>query len=267
MQAEFKQALEGNLNLLKSVPSRTEFLSAFQKVIDHVLKAEANLGSKIDKKTSEAIAELLSSFNELKRMSNSDFKEVRTDLVSRVDKALKEQSDGLNFIRDKVRKIKEGKDGEDGKDGRSPTNEELQALITPLIPPAVEPVLDTPEKIRDKLESLKGEDRLDASAIKNLEERLKRLEERPVGSVGGGVSQIALQHAMGKLFTHEKFATSSATTTITLANKVAGGVMIFLRYQGQMLHYGDQYTVSGTTVTFTFTLDDSTVVEVSYLKG
>lgn len=62
-----------------------------------------------------------------------------------------------------------GKDGKDGKDG-SP---------------------DTPYEIRDKLSSLKGNERLDAKAIKNL--------AREIGSVtftgmGGGTSQTVTEH-------------------------------------------------------------------------
>ena len=53
-----------------------------------------------------------------------------------------------------------GKDGKDGKDG-SP---------------------DTPYEIRDKLSSLKGNERLDAKAIKNLEKQI----ELSVTSLGGG---------------------------------------------------------------------------------
>lgn len=65
------------------------------------------------------------------------------------------------------------------KDGATPTKEELIALITPLIPPAVpgkDGSPDSPEQVRDKLETLQGEERLDASAIKNLPELIKASE-------------------------------------------------------------------------------------------
>ena len=84
---------------------------------------------------------------------------------------------------------------------------------------------------------------------------------------GGGVGHLALQFAMAKLIKHQKFSTSSATTTLTLTNTVAGNVCIWFRYNGQMLHLGDQYTLSGTTITFTFTPDDDSVSEATYLIG
>ena len=43
----------------------------------------------------------------------------------------------------------------------------------------------TPEIVKNKLESLEGEDRLDKSSIKGLDEELKRLDSKPTGSRGG----------------------------------------------------------------------------------
>jgi len=57
-----------------------------------------------------------------------------------------------------------GKDGKDGKDGEGGS--------------------DTPEDIRTKLESLEGDERLDAKAIKNLPEITQRIVERRVGGSG-----------------------------------------------------------------------------------
>lgn len=80
-------------------------------------------------------------------------------------------------------------DGKDGVDGRTPTEQELEDIIIPLIPEPdtstialeasklaldeLKPLIDendTPEDIRDKLGQLKGNDRLDAKHIKNLPE-------------------------------------------------------------------------------------------------
>ena len=57
--------------------------------------------------------------------------------MAKVDSALKEQEAGMNFIRDKVATLQNGErgeDGEDGEDGKTPTKDELLALIKPLIP-------------------------------------------------------------------------------------------------------------------------------------
>jgi hypothetical protein len=93
----------------------------------------------------------------------------------------------------------------DGKDGKTPTNDELLSLIRPLIasirvPTAQEvanliPVPEAPqieeiipqlpklgEEIRDSLELLTGEERLDKSAIRGLDE----LIDKKVKFIGGG---------------------------------------------------------------------------------
>lgn len=85
------------------------------------------------------------------------------------------------------------------KDGKTPTPEEIISLIRPLIPepkngvsPTKEELISlikqvipdqTPEEIRDKLESLEGEERLDAAAIKNLP---KLIESTELWRGGGG---------------------------------------------------------------------------------
>lgn len=62
------------------------------------------------------------------------------------------------------------KDGENGKDA---DEEYVIESVLAKIPKPKEVILDNAEKIRDKLETLEGESRLDASAIKNLPEFIK----------------------------------------------------------------------------------------------
>lgn len=75
-----------------------------------------------------------------------------------------------------------GKDYFDGKDGKTPSEKELKKLINPLIPLPIKGDKgekgdngspDTASEIVIKLESLKGDLRLDASAIKGLEKLIK----------------------------------------------------------------------------------------------
>ena len=83
---------------------------------------------------------------------------------------------------------KDGKNGENGKDGTSPDLETIayeaskltEAKLAPLIPKIEDIEKDLPklgDKIRDALELLQGEDRLDKSAIKGLEELEKELRD------------------------------------------------------------------------------------------
>lgn len=88
----------------------------------------------------------------------------------------------------------------DGKDGHTPTKEEITALIPDPIPgvPGIsgkDGSPDTAGQVRDKLEELKGNERLSISAINNLQEILDELRKMkrdgsivyvPSGSSGGG---------------------------------------------------------------------------------
>ena len=66
---------------------------------------------------------------------------------------------------------------------------------------------------------------------------------------------------------HQATATSSATTTVTTTFRIGGGgYALWVYYNGQLLSRGVQYTVGSDqkTITFTFTLDDSSTVDVIY---
>lgn len=156
----------------------------------------------------------------------------------------KDGKDGLNGL--DGRNGVDGKNGENGKDG-SP---------------------DTGEQIIEKINSDESEKLIKAEKVEGLDDRFKEINGK-ISNVpkGGGLTQLALQMALSKLFFNQTVSTSSATTTLTLTHKVAGNICIWLRYQGQMLHYGTHYTISGTTVTFLFTLADSTTVEISAIRG
>jgi len=115
--------------------------------------------------------------------------------ISDTEVALREQEVGMNFIHDKVGRIKEGKDGSDGLDGSTPTREELTNLISPLIPEAIAPKEETAEEHRDKLEELEGEERLDKDAIKGLEDMFEELNSKlnRVAEVRSGPNANAIQ--------------------------------------------------------------------------
>jgi hypothetical protein len=61
---------------------------------------------------------------------------------------------------------------------------------------------------------------------------------------------------------------SSATTTVTLDNRVASnGKAIWLNYQGQQQAYGVHFTVSGKVVTLLFTPSNGTFIDIIYIRA
>jgi len=128
-------------------------------------------------------------------------------------------------------------------------------------------VTDKPIEIASKLNTLT--EKVEKNVIIGLTDEIKKIwaeirESRRIkkggGSGGGGMGNIQ----------HEEFSTSSATTTVTTAYKVAGnGTALWVYYNGQFLMKGTHYTVSAAskTITFLFTLQDSTKISVTYIRG
>lgn len=215
--------LQEMIKLLDGSVTKEEFIQSFENVIKLVLEAEKKSLARIDDKLTGVIDRLRQQVGELDAETRASIEALKTEIRDVAKSMAEEQRKTINYVYDKVSKLKDGKDGKPGRDGR------------------------------DGRDGKDGKDGLDGKDGKD--------------GGGGGTSQIGVQQVLTKILKHQKFSTSSATTSSTLTHRVAGGVCIWLRYNGQMLHYGDQYTVSGTTITYTFTLDDSSVVEATYIAG
>lgn len=132
--------------------------------------------------------------------------------------------------------------------------EEIKALI-PTIP---EQVKETPEELRDKLESLKDDDRLDKSAIKGLDEELKSIRSIK-GATSPGMFGMKQMRMVSFNFTGDD------VTTVFYLPKEPGakGLAIWAYYQGQHLQKGTHFTVSNKT----FTCTGFTPQTGSYIEG
>lgn len=116
----------------------------------------------------------------------------------------------------------------------------------------------TPIEVRDKLETLKDDERLDKSAIKGLDEELKSLRSIKGTTTGGmfGVKQIRMVSF--------EFAGDDSTTVFYLPKEPgAKGLAIWAYYQGQHLQLGTHFTVANKV----FTCVGFTPQTGSYIEG
>lgn len=246
--------------------TREEFVQAFEKVVEVVQQLRTSNASDI----STALETLQDTIQKAQNSLESDVSSQLSSAVDKLNTALSETltkadkklSDLETAVATAIDGIRHGKDADE-----EAMLAKLQAII-----PTVEP--ETADSIRNKLEAgfldAPEEDKLDPRIIQGWEKTqqdIQDLKSRPMGKGGGGLSQLALQQAMGKLIKHEDFSTSSSTTYVDLANKVSGNVVIWVRYNGQMLRYADDFTISGKRITFIPTLADNTTVEVTYLAA
>lgn len=135
----------------------------------------------------------------------------------------------------------QGPQGKEGKPGRDADEERVIQKIERDLPSLA-------TAIRDGLELLRGEDRLDKSAVKGLEEELKRIENLPRG--GGGVSAMAIAHAFKYIsFTEQPSGLiDGANKTYTVKNNI--WAVLNMSINGETIAQLPNYTISGRTITF-----------------
>lgn len=216
-----------------------------------------------------SISELEQKMERMLLKFKKDSKDIEDKLVRKIDKLqtnfdLSKKGDrgvmgiqgekgrnGLNGV--DGRKGKDGKKGRDGFNGREGID-------------GVDGSPDKPNEIANKLNTLT--EQIDTKVIKgfdkiisNLRQRIQETKSRNLGGgVGGG--------GMGN-FVHQQFDGDGSTTQFTLSSNVANGgnAIVGLRYEGQMQYLGDQFTISGNILTMTFTPENNTKIEITYIRA
>ena len=199
-----------------------------------------------------------------------------TALQTKLEKKIREEREGLEK---KINSLKEGFDNlkESLDNSEESFDYTADAENTKKVLEALEERF-TAENIRNALEVLQGDDRLNAKAIiveitegnfvgldviiKELLGRVRYLSSRGgAGSTMGGGATTGAPSPR-----HALFDVGSATTSITLPTGVAAqGNAIFVRYQGQLLNHGVDYSVNGIEVTFIdYSFVDDTEVSVTW---
>jgi hypothetical protein len=237
------------------------------------------------KKLNEELAQITDVLSLLDkgRATTKDFEEFATALMVVVKTFIDASKEEKEAFMDRVEKqikgrldrIKDGENGKDGKDGRDGKDgsdgvdglngkdadpDEIAALVLSMLPEEKEYL---GEDFRNGLEALPEGDKLSISAIEGLEEELKKIRKVTGGQVYG-----ASPSAMLNTMRHEEFSMDGATTVVTLQHGVAaqGHAVVALRYQGQTLDFGTQYTVNGNQITLTFTPENGTIISVTYFS-
>jgi len=164
------QKLHDIVRILDESVTKDEFVTSFQTVLSYVkeLQATNNREFALMKSAISMMGEKMAADNSSdmtaakKEMMDVCAKEMAS-MKKNMDTMSKEQMDCMKFVYDKVASIENGKDADEEKK-------------------------DTAEDERNRLESLKGDERLDKSAIRGLDEELKKVSS--ITRIGGtGVRQ------------------------------------------------------------------------------
>lgn len=140
-----------------------EFSTAFQTALKELIEYVKGAKTVITTQQREDFARLEASLTKAWRDFQDDQVNGNTDQFEGMKKNLDELMSSVRFSHEamiaeaqaKIDTVRDGIDGKDGKDGADGLDGKDGSP-------------DTPEEVRDKLETLQGEERLDASAIKNL---------------------------------------------------------------------------------------------------
>ncbi len=224
--------------------SRKEFVESFKNVVNLVLKVQKSL----TEQTNKAVSDLNASFKRLEA-NQGDYlaTELKTALggfTEKLGKALNEQQRGMNFIYDKVSRIKEGRDGYTPVKGRD----------------YFDGIPGTPGKDADEERVIKEVlNRLDLTDFKKIREELEELREtKPrrievFGQLRGReiLEEVPTDSGDGKTFTINYFPRSNT----------------FHLYRGGARQRKDvDYTIDGKTVTLTAALNTGEELICDYVK-
>ena len=232
--------------------SRKEFVEAFKAVTDLILRIQKEMVDKNNRSLVDFqsfVSDLAGKLESSNEVNLGGIKEKASKVMASVEKSLKEQENGMNFIYDKVRKIKEGKDGYtprkgiDYFDGKNADEEKvIKNVLEKIVLPEVEP-----EKLRKKLESLQGEDRLDKDAIRGLQDEFKSLKEMIVANRNLGSAYRPRLRDMWIIETPSG-TIDGANLTFTLSTNYIDNSLDIIA-DGVHMRITRDYTLSGRTLT------------------
>lgn len=203
---------------------KQEFLDSLKTVIDQVLKVEA----KMIKNLNNVTQELKNNQNKQTEVEQENFRILTGKFEGVIDKALREQENGMKFIYDKIQRLEDGKDGKDGQDGKDADEEKI-----------VKEVLNKIEIPKLEIENIDG-----------LKKELEDLRNIRTRKGGGGTSAIGIANA-AKYFvkTEEPSGAIDGTNTQFSVNKPIFAVLAFV-INGEYVARLPNFTVSGKTITF-----------------
>jgi len=253
------------MTILNDSIGKTEFSNAFKSLVDFVKKVEKDLAFKIDSKTQEAEKEL----EEMNQLYKNTIQKIEADnetTLSNVKKWALE-SVGKLFAKSKINEKLNEIDSALNRannltlpDASMIAQEAAQMAqdeLLPLIPAKIVLEEELPklgEPIRDALELLQDDERLDKSAIKGLQEELDRIlkiAESKTAVMGGG--------GVGKQNVYYYDLTDQLNGVTTVFSLPAFARILKVEtFSGAVLRPLVDWTADANAHTLTFTIDAET---------
>ena len=243
------EKLEQLLKVIEEGVTKEEFVKAFESLVSYVLKIEKRNNLEIESlktnfsDTIEKIRGIVdATISELKGRVNNIF------VGERLDEMHKSIKDKLSSVDERMSTVRDGKDADE--------NRIMEGVMKKIrVPKDGSP--DTPADIRNKLETLEGDNRLDKSAIRGIEDIEKVLDAMKDGSgktfvIGGkGRNSVHLYDLSSQL--------NGVLKTFTLPSNF-GVIGVWCSSMPNAFRPTIDYTEGNKTITFTDEINASTTL-------
>lgn len=234
--------LEELFRMVDEGMTKDEFLEFSKNIVNFVKKIE--IQNTRDILSIKNTVDLLK--NKIENDNSLTAKEVKEITRKELENLSNKFTSLSNRLNDAILEIKDGEDGKDADEDAI-----LERLIESIKIPTVEELKDDLPKmgtqVRDSLELLQGEDRLDASAIKGLEDLISKYKTEV--KVGGGFNSVAMNFHMVDDETPTGLVNGS-NKNFVIANIPSPSESLKVYKDGQRMKIVTDYTFSGVTITF-----------------
>lgn len=243
--------------------TKEDFLAQFENVLKMVKKIEEQniqaiymMKGTIDK-LSEQVKVETKDKTEMSKQEMMDY------CTKEMERMMKTHEDKMKAIDAKLEEVKDGEPGQDA-DEESIIERVKESLLEPVTNKVGESLPALATSVRDALELLQGDERLDVEAIKGLKEMIDEIKAKPLGG-GGGFSKIAMESKLIDDETPSGTINGSNTVfTIAHAPNPINSLKVYLN--GQRLRITEDYTLSGKTITLLVAPDTGSILLCDYRK-
>ncbi len=236
--------LKSLLKLSDELVKRNEFVVAFQHILKIITTIETELIKKIQKNITTSDAQTTQAINDLREMKKEfekTIQETKTSTETTFARMKMRSLESINEMFNKMRLNDRFNEMMKECEAKMPDTEKMMTEMLAKVP------LETPESVRDKLETLKGEE--EYAPIKELRAEIEQIKKIP-RSGGGGTSAIGVRQAF-KYIAHTEQPSgdiNGVNTTYTVKNAIwwiAGFTL-----NGEQIAELPNYTYAGNTITF-----------------
>lgn len=233
--------------------TKEDFLEAFKGVMTRQTDYETQNKNDV----SEIVSALKAVSDKSKSDNDSNLALLKQDFFKEVDKLLAKFQTKESEITRRMNAIKNGKDADEVKVVEAILKRMKKEIKIPKVEEFQSTIPKLGGKVRDALEKLEGDDRLDVSAIKGI----KKLIGKSGLMMGGGTPPTVNAFADDETPVGTVNGTNKVFT-ITNIPSPASSLKVYVN--GQKMTLTEDYTFSGTTITFVTAPPTTSIIRADY---